>query len=123
MPDSRTLHILRCELLFLNSGGYGHSFRSHWRPTLIFRDSPICLNFDSGAPFQPCERCALFPLIPEAKRNCHSPCHHIPLSEHGDTVASLYQYGTQEQLDAMVSTWLETTIKKCEREEKCNAGS
>lgn len=65
MPDSRTLHVVRCELLFLNSGGYGNPFRSHWRPTLIFRDSPICLNFDSSAPFQPCEAVHCFNSFPK----------------------------------------------------------
>jgi len=123
MSDSRTLHLVSCEFLFLNSGGYGHPFRSHWRPTLIFRDSPICLNFDSGAPVQPCERCPLFQFIPEDKRNCRIPCHFIPLNERGETIALMYQSGTQEKLDTAVRGWLEATIKKLEREEKSNAGS
>ena len=123
MPDSRTLHVVRCELLFLDSGGYGHPFRSHWRPTLLFRDSPICLNFDSGAPAQPCECCPLFQFIPEAKRNCGIPCHFIPLNERGDTIDLMYQSGTQEKLDTAVRGWLEATIKKLEGEEKSNAGS
>ena len=123
MPDSRTLHVLRRELLFLNAEGYGHPFRSHWRPTLLFRDSPICLNFDSGAPAQPCERCPLVEFIPEAQRSSRIPCHFIPLNQRADTIASLYQYGTQKQLDASVRTWVEATIKKLEGEEKSNAGA
>ena len=123
MPDSRSLHVVRCELLFLNSGGYGRPFRSEWRPTLIFRDSPICLNFDSSAPVQPCERCSFFQFIPETKRNCRIPCHFIPLNERGETIDLMYQTGTQGKLDIAVREWLEATIKKLEREEKSNAGS
>ena len=115
MLDSRTLRVVCCELQFLNLGGYGRPFRSQWRPTLIFRDSPICLNFDSGAPLQPCERCSLFQFIPEEKRNFHVPCHFIPLNQRGETVASIYQTGTQEDLDAAVRAWLEATIKKSQR--------
>lgn len=126
MPDNRrrnTLQLLANELSFLRLGGYGRPFRSHWRPTLIFRDSPTCLNFDSGAPIQPCERCPLFQFIPEAKHNCRVPCHSIPLNERAETIASMYETGTQQQLDNAVRRWLEATIKKLEREEKSNAGS
>lgn len=123
MTDLRTSHVLRCELLFLNSGGYGHPFRSHWRPTLLFRDSPICLNFDSGAPVQPWERCPLFQFIPETKRNRRIPCHFIPLNERRETIDLMYQNGTQERLDTAVRGWLEATIKKLQGEEKSNAGS
>ncbi len=126
MPDDRrrnTLQLLVNELSFLKGGGYGRPFRSQWRPTLMFRDSPICLNFDSGAPLQPCERCSLFEFIPEAKRNDRVPCHSIPLNEPGDTITSMYEVGSQQQLDNAVHRWLEATIQKLGREEKNNAGS
>ena len=98
-------------------GGYRRPFRSQWRPTLIFRDSPTCVNFESCAPHQPCERCPLFEFIPEGKRMALAPCHQIALNEQGDTVASLYQNGTQEQLDQAVRKWLEATVDKLQREE------
>ena len=112
-----TLQLLGNELSFLRLGGYGRPFRSQWRPTLIFRDSPVCMNFESGAPHQPCERCPLFEFVPEEKRQTFMPCHHIALNERGDTVASLSQNGTQEQLDKAVRHWLEATIDKLRREE------
>ena len=120
MQDRRcrcTLQVLDNELSFLKLGGYGRPFRSEWRPTLIFRDSPTCLNFESGAPHQPCERCPLFEFIPEDRRKTLMPCHQIPLDSEGATVASLYQHGTQQQLDKAVRNWLEAAIEKLQREE------
>lgn len=110
--------LLSEELSFLELGGYGRAFRSQWRPTLIFRDSPLCLNFDYSAPPQPCERCPLFQFVPEEKRQTFTPCHHIPLNAEGDTPASLYRSGTQEQLDVAVRKWLQDTIDKLREEEK-----
>lgn len=121
MQERRNRHILQVlsnELAFLRLGGYGRPFRSPWRPTLIFRDSPSCLNFNSSAPHQLCERCALFQFVPEDKRQAFSPCHHIPLNSEGETIASLYQNGTQEKLDKTLRNWLEATIDKLQREEK-----
>lgn len=118
MADRRTLQLLCCELSFLKVGGYGHKFRSDWRPTLIFRDSPVCLNFEPGAPRQPCERCSLFQFVPANRRTALIPCHHIALNQSGDTVASLYQNSTQEELDVAVKSWLEATIDTLQREEK-----
>ena len=123
MADHRTIQLLCCELSFLKIGGYGSKLRSKWRPTLIFFDSPVCLNFDSSAPHQPCERCAFFEFIPEDKRDTLIPCHHIPLNEAQDTVFSLYRNTTQEQLDQAVQSWLEATITKLQREEEDHASS
>jgi len=123
VADDRTVQLLCCELSFQRVGGYGHPFRGNWRPTLIFRDSPLCLNFESGVPHQPCERCALFEFIPEDKRKTLMPCHHIPLNNEGDTVASLYHGSTQEKLDETVQSWLESTIDKVQREENNHARS
>ena len=112
MRDHRTLQLLACELSFLKAGGYGHPLRGGWRPTLIFWDSPVCLNFDSGAPHQPCERCAFFDFVPEKDRDTLIPCHYIPLNSRGDTVHSLYRHASQEILDNAVRNWLEATIEE-----------
>ena len=118
MEDHRILQLLCCELSFLKVGGYGHALRDGWRPTLMFWDSPVCLNFDSGAPHQPCERCIFFDFVPEAKRDALIPCHHIPLNRNGDTVHALYRRATQEVLDDAVRNWLEAMIERLQREEK-----
>jgi len=118
MPDQRTLQLLCCELSFFKVGGYGHPLGGEWRPTLLFWDSPVCLNFDSSAPHQPCERCVFFQFVPEAKRFSLIPCHHIPLNAKGETIHSLYRSGTQDGLDQTVKHWLETTIDELKGEEK-----
>jgi hypothetical protein len=38
------------------------------------------------------------------------PCQYIPLNETGETVTSLYSYGTQEELEEAVAQWLRATI-------------
>src|SRR3954466_286829 len=124
MLDRRTLQLLCCELSFLKVGGYGRKLRhSNWRATLMFRDSPVCLNFEPDSPHQPCERCSLFEFVPEQKRNTRMPCHHIQLNNKGETIATLYRKDTQEEMDAAVKHWLETTIEKLGREENGNEGS
>lgn len=117
MRDHHTLQLLCCELSFLKNGGYGNPLRGDWRPTLLFWDSPVCLNFDSNAPHQSCERCVFFDFIPESKHELRIPCHHIPLTSKGETIHSLYRQSTQEALDDAVKNWLEATIDKMQREE------
>ena len=118
MQDHRNRQLLSCELSFLKIGGYGNALRDGWRPTLMFWDSPVCLNFGSGAPHQPCERCVLFDFVPESQHDTLIPCHHIPLNSSGDSVHSLYRNGTQKNLDSAVRNWLEATIERLAREEK-----
>lgn len=52
---------------------------------------------------------------PEARRN-QVPCRHIPLTREGETVASLYQYGTQQELEEALGNWLRATIRQIEDE-------
>ena|SRR5579864_5591665 len=113
MQNQRTLELLCGELSFLKIGGYGRQFRhSNWRPTRLFRDSPLCPNFEPDAPRQPCERCPLFQFVPQEKREKSLPCHHIPMNENGDTIASLYRKGDQARMDEAVKRWLEATIEE-----------
>ena len=79
--NRQIVQALRNELSFLRLRGYGLPFGNQWRPTLIFRDSPLCMNFDSSAPHQPCERCPLFEFVPIDKRQAFMPCHQIALNE------------------------------------------
>ena len=113
MPPNELLMALKDELVFWKEGGYGRRFRSEWRPTLVLRDSPLCLNATLG-PARSCRKCLLLDLIPPEKRNLSIPCHHIPLNPAGDTIASLYINGTQEKLDQTFQDWLCATIQKLE---------
>ena len=116
MPQSELLKALKDQLAFVESGGYGHTFRSTWRPTLVIRDSPLCLNATSTQA-RPCYECILYPLVPAEKKNSLLPCHHIPLNDAGDTIAQLYSTGTQDELDQKLHDWLWTTIPRLEERE------
>ena len=116
MATRSLLSVLKDELAFFEAGGYGKTHRSTWRPTLLLRDSPACLNFDFTTA-KPCRDCILFPLVPEDKRNSLLPCHQIPLNAAGETIASLYEKASQEKLDEKFRDWLCATIQKFEKRE------
>src|SRR5215471_14885993 len=116
MPPSELLKVLKDQLMFFERAGYGYNYRSTWRPTLLLRDSPLCLNATLSQA-RPCRECILFPMVPEERRNFLLPCHHIPLNSFGDTVAKLYAEGTQEQLDRTLHQWLRATIQTLETKE------
>ena len=117
---SDLLKALKHELTFLDRHGYGQPFRSSWRPTLLFRDSPICVNFNSSDPIRPCTACRLFQFIPEESRNAFVPCHRIPLNKNDETIAKLYKAGTQQQLDTAYRQWLLRTIQELEERKEAS---
>lgn len=116
--DRDLLKVLKFELLFLQKGGYGR-LRSQgisWRAPLIFEDSPICMNYGAGEDRAPCSECLLMQFVP-AERQCEKiPCRHIPLDAAGQTLASLYTYGTQLEIEEALETWLKTTNRRLEQE-------
>jgi hypothetical protein len=120
MASADLLKALKDELAFLEQQGYGQPFRSKWRPTLLFRDSPICLNFNSSAPIRPCSACRLFQFVPEESRSAFIPCHRIPLNKNDETIARLYRAGTQHQLDTAYRQWLLKTIQELEERKEAS---
>jgi hypothetical protein len=108
------LEVLKLELEFLRSGGYRKM--SSWRPQFMFEDSPTCLNYGSSEHRRPCSECVLMQLVPPEFREGSVPCRHIPLNEQSETIQSLYQCGTQEELEAAVGEWLMSTIQRLELE-------
>jgi hypothetical protein len=117
--ERRLLDVLKAELVFLEEGGYHRSPRQPWRAALVFADSPTCLNF-TATPGQrrPCSECVLAALIPSEHRDKAIPCHHIPLTENGDTVDSVERWGTQEELEDAVRKWLRATIQRLEQQQR-----
>ena len=113
--NRQLLQALKEEQTFFQSGGYGLPFRSQWRPTLLFRDSPVCINFTCAGTMNPCGQCPLFPLVPGHYRNQAIPCHHIVLDAEGSTIARLYQKGSQKALDRRYCDWLSSVITGLER--------
>lgn len=110
------LEVLKFELNFLEKGGYGRSVRTPWKPTSIFLDSPICINFnDPGRP-HPCNECLLTDFVPENSQEEQVPCHHIPLNPQGETVYSMERQREQIELEDAVRNWLRSTIQRIEQE-------
>ena len=109
------LQSLKRELGFFDARGYGRPFRSQWRPTLLMRDSPVCVNYSSTGRQHSCSECPLFVLVPSEKHSSQLPCHNIPLDPSGITVSALYQKGTQDLLDQRYRDWLCNLIREFER--------
>jgi hypothetical protein len=116
--DRDLLEILRFESLFLRKGGYGR-LRSQgvsWRAPLIFEDSPICMNYDAREDRAPCRECLLMQFVPAERQSEKIPCRYVPLDTAGQTLDTLYAYGTQLEIEEALETWLKTTIHRLEQE-------
>ena len=114
--DCGILKFLKFELKFLEDGGYGRSPRTPWRPSLIFEDSPTCLNFNHSDRPNPCTQCHLMQFVPLERRSESTPCRFIQLTGKGETVDSLYRWGTQPELEDALRKWLRETIAWYEAE-------
>ena len=113
---SKVLDLLRFELKFLEDGGYGRSPRTPRKPTLVFEDSPTCLNFGDIARPTPCGECFLMRFVPKESQQEAVPCRFIPLTEKGETVDHFYRCGTQIGLEEALSTWLREQIWNLENQ-------
>jgi hypothetical protein len=122
MADSRdVLDLLRFELRFLRDGGYGRSPHAPQRKPLILEDSLSCMNFNSQADRQPCTSCLLMQYVPPDRILAEVPCRHIPLNAAGQTLASLYESGTQQEIEEAVECWLRDAIRHLEAEKAATA--
>lgn len=118
MPTTEdVLELLRFELKFLEDGGYGRSPHTPWRASLIFEDSPTCLNFDDSSRPHPCSECALMQFVPEGSREEKVPCRHIPLTKEGKTIDYFYHGGSEPELEAALAEWLRSEIKRLQEQE------
>jgi hypothetical protein len=108
------LQAAKKELRFFNARGYGHPFRSEWRPTMLLRDSPVCVNFSSTGRLHACTQCPFFSLVPAAGREALIPCHNIPLDATAVTISDLYRKSTQKTLDQRYREWLCNLIQELE---------
>jgi len=80
----------------------------------VFRDSPSCLNYGLPVRMHPCSKCWLFDFVPTEYRGKAVPCHHIPLNERGDTVATLGGSGDAPEIQQALLDWLRRTIRQLE---------
>jgi hypothetical protein len=115
MKDKRNLlEVLKAELTFLENGGYRRPLGAAWRPPFLFEDSPLCVNHGRGRDRSPCAECVLMQLVPPEYRHGKAPCRHILLNAFGETLDSLYRYGSQHEIEETYSGWLRATIARLE---------
>jgi hypothetical protein len=116
------LELLKDELAFIESGGYGRSVRTPWLLKSVFQDSLSCINY--GYPYRahPCNECHLLDFVSPEHRTEQIPCHHIPLNTDGETIEELELQDNQAKLEREVVKWLRDRIKQIE-EERANAAS
>jgi hypothetical protein len=119
--DRDILELLREELDFIEKGGYGRSVRTPWRPKSAFQDSLTCLNY--GYPYRahPCNECQLIEFVDPENRAEEVPCHHIPVTETGETIEDLEMEDNDARLAAEVARWLRMKIHEIEQERMSNA--
>ena len=113
--DRDLLEMLKFELRFLEDGGYGQSPHAARRASLIFEDSLTCMNFNSRDR-APCSACLLMKFVPPSCAAEKIPCRHIPLNKDGETLASLYESGTQVEIEEALGNWLRASIRRLEQE-------
>jgi len=114
MDDRNVLEVLKAELNFLEKGGYGKSPREPHRASLIFEDSPSCMNYDRPDKPEPCEHCLLMQFVPKEGREEKIPCRHIPLNTKGETLDQLYRYAEFFEVEDSLRQWLRATIARLE---------
>ena len=108
------LEVLKNELDFIESGGYGRSVRTPWQSKSTFQDSLSCINY--GYPYRahPCNECHLLEFVTPEHRTENVPCHFIPLNTDGETIEELEFQDNQAKLEREVDRWLRDKIKQIE---------
>jgi len=116
------LDLLKNELAFVESGGYGRSVRTPWLFKSVFQDSLSCINY--GYPYRahPCNECHLLEFVSREHQTEQVPCHYIPLNADGETIEDLELQDNQAKLEREVGKWLRDRIKQIE-EERANTAN
>lgn len=110
------LELLATELDFIERGGYGRSVRTPWKEISPFRDSLTCVNYALPEKAHPCTECHLIDFVPPEKQNEEVPCHFIPLTDRGETVADLQAEDNQAKLEDALKMWMRRKIQDLEAE-------
>jgi hypothetical protein len=107
---------LKLERSILQDGGYGSSVRTPTKEEQLFRDSITCLNVGQTVRRHPCTDCLLWEFVPNERQEEDIPCHHIPLTESRETIASLEEKGDRDAAQQALLAWLDRTIAQLEDE-------
>src|ERR1041384_5285493 len=112
--DRDILELLKAELNFIESGGYGRSVRAAWQSKSAFQDSLTCINY--GYPYRahPCKECHLLDFVTPDHQGEDVPCHFIALNETGETIEELEQHNEQARIEILLKKWLQSRIGELE---------
>lgn len=119
--DYRTLEVLKTQLDFIEKGGYKIPDNALWRPPAMFLDSPTCLQSHGDQAARRCDACILMQFVPLEQSREDLPCHHILLTEAGDTVASAEAWADQSEIEHLAKAWLRSTIEELENAVHCGS--
>ena len=75
-----------------------------------------CINFGDPSRAHPCSDCRLMDFVAPEHRAENIPCHFIPLTESGETVADLELKENQSRLEESLKQWLRKKISQIEAE-------
>jgi len=105
--------LLKRELDYLERGGY-RSTPFPWRPALLLEDSPTCPARAAGRRCldQPCPWLAFVALKHQGEE---TPCRHIVIGKHGETIDLLYRTETPEEYEESFHAWLLAAIGRLEQ--------
>jgi len=114
------LEILRFELNYLEQGGFEQD------RDLLGNESPFlgtiaCINFGDPLRAHACHECLLYQFVPEDKQGEEIPCHHIRLSDSGETIAGLIAVNEPRRMAMVLEQWLRTTIAQLQATLQPNA--
>ena len=106
------VQVLEAELKFIEAKGYDEPSRHPWGVPLIFEDSPTCPNANHATPSVACSDCVLTRFVPVRRLSEKVPCRHIPLNDVGETVDTLYRWGTLADAKLVLRNWLTNAVRK-----------
>ncbi len=107
------LQILRFELNYLEQGGFERD-RALLGTESPFQGTIACINFGDPLRTHACHECSLHAFVPEDKKTEEFPCHHIPLSHSGETIAELLEKNDSQRMVEVLKHWLRGTIARLE---------
>jgi hypothetical protein len=118
------LSTLKGELEFVDHGAYRTlvgrrqplfcmETGADWKKREFFEDSPSCPK-EKYCACDPQSSCVLMSFVPTEQRHQTLPCHHIPLNDAGETIASMEKSGSREKIEPALKGWLIKNIEKLE---------
>ncbi len=114
---SDVLQMLRYELNYLEQGGFERD-RALFGTESPFLGTFACINYGDPLRAHACRECVLHQFAPKDKQTEEFPCHYIPLSASGETIADLIEKKDPNRMATALKEWLRATIAQLEATSK-----